>query len=244
KINTPINTGAAPLRNISVLEELLERLKNRDSHLPGIGTFSGPSGFGKSTAVGYVNAQHHGIYIEVRSVWTKKAFLAAILKQQGIAAAATIAAMADQVSEDLAVSQRPLLLDEADNLVARGLIEVVRDIYEQSRTAVVLIGEEQLPQKLRPFERFHGRVLDWAQALPADADDVRSLVDHYAPQLTLDDALVNRLVKEAAGSVRRIVTNLDRIAYEAKAEGWTTVTSKDWGNRPLQSANPPAVRRF
>ncbi|MDX2094337.1 MAG: ATP-binding protein [Alphaproteobacteria bacterium] len=237
--------GAAPLRNIGLLEELLLRAINRESHLPGIVTFSGPSGFGKSTAVGFVTAQYQAIYVEVRSVWTKKAFLENILARgMGIKPAPTIAAMADQVSEELATSQRPLMLDEADNLIERNLIELVRDLYEQSKAPVVLIGEELLPQKLKRWERFHGRVMDWAQALPANGNDVRTLVRHYAPDIELRDDFVNRLVQEANGSVRRIVTNIDKIAYVARGEGWKTVGLAEWGNRPLHSSTPPQARKF
>jgi DNA transposition AAA+ family ATPase len=241
--NTP-RAGAAPLRNIAVLDSLLRRAINREAHLPGIVTFSGPSGFGKSTAVGYVAAQHNAIYVEVRSIWTKKSFLEALAKALGIYRAATVAAMADQISEELSKSQQPLMLDEGDNLIERNLVELVRDIYEQSKAPVVLIGEEALPQKLRKWERFHGRVMDWAQALPADASDVETLVQHYTPDIQLKPDMVAELVRQANGSVRRIVTNLDRIAYEARAEGWQEVGLKEWGKRSLYSAVPPQARRF
>lgn len=240
----PLRAGAAPLRNISVLDALLMRAINREAHLPGIVTFSGPSGFGKSTAVGFVAAQHQAVYVEVRSVWTKKAFLEAVLKQMGIKAGPTIAAMADQVSEELALSQRPLMLDEGDNLIERNLVELVRDLYEQSKAPVVLIGEELLPQKLKRWERFHGRVMDWAQALPADAHDANILARHYLPGITIKDDLIERLVREANGSVRRIVTNLDRIAYEARAEEWAEVGLKEWGKRALHTSVPPQARKF
>lgn len=237
--------GAAHLRNIDVLEELLLRSVNRESHLPGIVTFSGPSGFGKSTAVGYVAAKYNAAYVEVRSVWTKKAFLDSILRYtMGIKPAATVSGMADQVSEELAQSQRPLMLDEGDNLIERNLVELVRDIYEQSKAPIVLIGEELLPQKLKRWERFHGRVMDWAQALPADESDARILVKHYTPEITLKDDFIERLVREANGSVRRIVTNLDKIAYVARGEGWQEIGLKEWGKRPLHSATPPQARKF
>lgn len=210
--------GTAPLQNIDILEELLARTTDRAPHLPGIVTFSGPSGFGKSTAVAYIAGQHQGVYVEVRSVWTKKTFLEHLAKALGLKTGSTIAVMADQVSQELAASGRPLLIDEADNLINRGLIELVRDIYEQSKASIVLIGEEMLPQKLKQWERFHGRIMAWAQALPADASDVQVLAAHYTPDLNLAPDMIERLVDDAKGSVRRIVTNLDHIAYIAKAE--------------------------
>lgn len=245
KINDKSRGSSAPLRNLSLLEELLLRSVDRAPHLPGIVCFSGPSGFGKSTAVGYVAANFEGIYVEIRSVWTKKAFLETILqKQMGIKPARTIAEMTDQVSEELALSARPLLIDEADNLVNQNLVELVRDIYEQSKASIVLIGEELLPQKLAKWERFHGRILEWEQALPADESDAANLVKHYTPDITLRDDLLAKLVAEAKGSVRRIVTNLDSIAYFARNEGLQEIGIKEWGSRKLHTSTPPQARRF
>lgn len=240
----PADSRVSPLRNIAILDGMVLLARDRAEHLPGIVTFSGPSGFGKSTAAGYVAAKYQAYYVEVRSSWTKKAFLEALLKQMGIAPDKTVYRMTDQISEELACSQRPVILDEFDNAVERNLVELVRDIYEQSKSPMVLIGEERLPQKLQKWERFHGRIMDWAQAEPANIDDAIALNRHYAGDIELADDLLTVLVSEARGSVRRIVTNLERIATFARMEGLSRISAKDWGSRPLHTAQTPAPRRF
>lgn len=238
------NNNAA-LKNMMILDEITIMAINRPRHLPGMVTFSGPSGFGKSTAAGYVAARHQAYYVEIRSVWAKKSLLEAILKTMGIPARPTVAQMTDQVSEELAISQNPLILDEFDYAVAKeGLIDLTRDIYEQSQAPIILIGEEKLPQKLQKWERFHGRIMEWAQALPADIEDARTLNRHYAKDVTVADDLLQILVTEAKGSVRRIVTNLDRIALAARMEGIKTIGVAEWGDKPLHTAQPPRVRGF
>lgn len=238
------NHGTAPLRNLTILDTMVFNAKNRAEHLPGIVSLSGPSGFGKSTAAAYVAAKHQAYYIECRSTWTRKAFLEAVLRQMGIQPAATVYQMMDQASEEMALSQRPLILDEFDNAVDRNLVELVRDLYEQSKCPIILIGEERLPQKLQKWERFHGRIMDWAQAEPADVSDAAALNRHYAGDITVEEDLLKILVAEARGSVRRIVTNLDRIAQFARDDGLKSVNAKQWGQRPLHSAQPPKTRGF
>lgn len=237
-------SGTAPLRNIAHMESLIGKIMNRPAHLPGIGCFSGPSGFGKSTAGAWIAAKYNCVYVEVRSTWTRKAFLEAILKQLGIRPEKTVYQMMDQVAEELALSHRVLMLDEFDHAVDRNLVELVRDIYEQSKTPTLLIGEERLPQKLQKWERFHGRIMDFIQAQPADINDARALNSHYVPEVTVADDLLQVLVTEARGSIRRIVTNIERISQFAKGEGLETVGVKEWGKRELHTANTPAVRRF
>lgn len=236
--------GAAPLRNLNVLDELVDKSRNRALHLPGIVGFSGPSGFGKSTAAAYIAAMHQSYYIEVRSTWTKKAFLEALLQQMGLPPAKIVHQMMDQVTEELAASQRPVIIDEFDNAVERGLIELVRDMYEQSKSPIVIIGEERLPLKLIKSERFHGRIMEWSQALPADLSDARALNKHYTPDVTVKDDLLEKMVKTAGGSVRRIVTNLDRITQYAKGEGLSSIDAVKWGARELHTGAPPKLREY
>lgn len=237
-------TDVCPLRNIILLDTMMKKTTERADHLPGIVTFSGPSGFGKSTAAGFIAAKYQAYYVEVRSTWTKKAFLEAILKQMGIAPLKTVYQMTDQVSEEMACGGCPIILDEFDNAVERNLVELVRDLYEQSKAPIVLIGEERLPQKLQKWERFHGRIMDWGQAQPAHLDDAKALNQHYAPDIIVKDDLLQILVEQARGSIRRIVTNLDRIAHVARAEGFKEIGLQEWEDRPLHTAQTPAPRRF
>ena len=237
-------SGIAPLRNITALASLIGRTQGRASHLPGLGTFSGPSGFGKSFAAAHSAGQFRGYYVAARSGWTRKAMLLAILRQQGIVPARTVSEMVDQVAEQLVLSRRPLIIDEFDHVVARNLVELVRDIYEQSQATIILIGEEFLPQKLQRWERFHGRVLDWVQAAPCSLPDAHALARLYCPRVEVAEDLLGRLVAEANGSCRRVCVNLDQIGAFALDAGLPVVTLADWGARPLHTGKPPATRSF
>lgn len=238
------NRITAPLQNMNILDELVEKARSRARHLPGIVGFSGPSGFGKSTAAAYIAAEHGAYYLECKSSWTKKALLTALLNQMGLPAAKITHEMIDQVSAELATSQRTLIIDEFDHAIERGLIETVRDIYEGSKCPIVIIGEERIPLKLQKWERFHGRIMAWSQAMPADLDDARALNHHYSPNVRLEDELLQYLVELANGSVRRIVTNLDTIARYAMGEQLKTIGLAQWGARELHTGTPPKMRTY
>lgn len=236
--------STAPLRNITLMMALLERAMRRPAHLPGLVVFSGPSGFGKSFAAGYAASSHKAYYVEARSGWTKKAMLLAILRQMGISPAATISEMVDQVSEQLAASRRPLIVDEMDHVVDRRLVELVRDIYEQSQAAILLIGEELLPQKLKRWERMHGRVLDWTQAAPCDLQDAKALSRLYCPKVEVAEDLLARIVAACHGSTRRVAVNLDKVAEVARGAGLKAIDLAAWGARDLHTGEPPKTRSF
>ncbi len=228
QVNVPRPGTIAPLRNVALFSALVDRVMERPSGLPGMATFHGKSGLGKSCCAIYAANKSRAYYVQVRSVWTRKHMLVSILGEMGIRPAATIPQMMDQVGEQLSLSGRPLIIDEADYLLAKGMIEVVRDIYESSLAAIILIGEEGLPQALQKFERVHGRMLDWQAALPATENDARTLAKLYCPQTTVGDDLLTHNLESSGGSVRRICVNLDRVREFAATRGLQAVGMKDY----------------
>lgn len=240
--NDKLVNGVAQLANVAICLSALRRAVERPSHLPGLVCFYGPSGWGKTSAAAVAANVHRAYYVEAKSLWTRKALLVAVLKEMGVTPATTMAEMGDQVSEQLALSGRPLIVDEMDHVVAKGAVEVIRDIYEGSGAAILLIGEEGLPHKLREWERFHGRVLDWVPAQPADIEDARALRDLYCDRVQVEDDLVEHLQAAAGGSVRRIAVNLERVQEEAAKMGLAAIGLEEWGDRPLFTGEPPRRR--
>jgi len=237
-----VNT-VAPLTNVGICMEVVQRALQRPPHLPGIVCFSGPSGFGKSTAAGYVANRLKAYYIECKSTWTRKAVLMAILREMGIPAAKTIYEMTDQISEQLALSGRPLIIDEMDHLVEKKAVEIVRDIHEGAGgAAILLLGEEQLPNKLKCWERFDGRILDWKQAEPVSLTDIAHLCRLYCPDVAIGEDLLVRMHELANGSARRVCVNLDLVREEARREGWDEVDLNRWGSRRLFTGRAPGRR--
>lgn len=236
------NKTIANLQNISLCMQAIKTAQDRPQHLPGIVCFFGHSGFGKSTAAGFLASELNAIYVEAKSTWTQKALLENILLMMGIDPAKTINKMMDQVAQELAISNRPLIVDEMDHLVHKKSVEIIRDIYESSGAPILLIGEERLPHKLMEWERFHGRILEWVQAQPAGTDDARELAALFASEITIADDLLGEVSRISSGSVRRICVNIDLIKRESRKLGKTEIDRSVWGNRPLHTGQPPKMR--
>lgn len=232
----------APLTNVSMCSKALLRAIDRPYHLPGFVCFYGPSGWGKSTAATYVANTQDAYYIQCMDSWTKKAVLLAILQQMGIPPKKTLYEMIEQVCRQLSESGRPLIVDEFDHIVKREAVEMIRDIYEGSRAAILLIGEELLPDKLHKWERFHGRVLDWVPAQPADFDDCRHLARLYVHDVTIAEDLLQAIHSASRGSARRIVVNLGMVQEHAGSMGLATIDRAEWGDRKFYTGEPPERR--
>ncbi len=238
----PIN-NVAPLRNVSALSALIERVAGRDFGLPGMACFYGPSGYGKSIAATWCANRFDARLVQVKSSWTSRKLCEAILLEMGIKPRGSIADMIDAISERLGVLNSPLIIDEADHLAKHGMIEHVRDIYEGCQVPVILIGEELLPQVLQRWERVHGRMYDWVQAQEGTRSDVDLLANLYARGIEIESPLKDAVAKYSRGSVRRICVNLALVREHALTQGTTKVTVASWGGRPFFSGIAPEARR-
>lgn len=238
--------SVATLGNVVALVELVMRLQTRTSGLPGMATFSGFSGFGKTTAALYACNKFGAHAVQVKSQWTKRYFCESLAAELSIdiRRSWTVPRLIDAVSESLARSGNPLIIDEADILVDRGMIEITRDIYEGSGVPVILIGEEKLPKKLEQFERIHGRMLDWVAAQPGTVDDVQLLAPLYCPKVTLSADAVDHVLREARNSIRRICNNLDRVREYAATRGIRDLDGAEVRRIRFAPADAPAPRRM
>lgn len=242
KINTVGNV--APMRNVMLLNALINRVQNRDADLPGLACFFGFSGLGKTKAATWNAQETRAYWVEVKSTWSRKKFVEMILRSMDITPGRTVGDMVEQIGDQLSKSGRPLLIDEADLIAKDGMIGIIRDIYESSQGTVILIGEESLPQTLRRWERVHNRMLDWVPAQPADLREVGLLARLKCPGIEIAPDVQQLVLARSQARARRIVVNLRQIAEYALATGKETITAADAAKITFFSGEAPSPRRI
>lgn len=229
----------AILKNVSAMDTLVETIRERPQGSSGFGVFSGPSGYGKTVASTHAQNNSECLYVEVREYWTRKDFCRAVLTELGRKPKGTISMMMEEIvyvlGNDLG---RGLIIDEADKLVDKNMIELARDIQEMTNAPVILVGEEKLPQKLMAVERVHNRVLDWVLAQPCDIDDARVLARMIAPALEIEDALLARICRETGGRTRRVSNTLFEAANYARNQGAKQLTAVGYRGRIFTGEAP------
>jgi len=204
----------APLRNVTILTELTMKLTERDLGLPGLGCFSGPSGYGKSVAVMYVANKCRAYSVQANSDWTRRHMCKVILREMGMPANGTIPELIETIGRELGASRRPLIIDEADALVTKGLVETVRSIYEETggTGTIILVGEEMLPRSLEHWERVHSRMqIGMRLAEPCSLADTKHLASRRCAGITVAEDLLEAVHASANGSARRVAGMLSDI---------------------------------
>lgn len=233
----------APISNVALFSAMLERLIERGTHLPGFGAFYGWPGLGKSQCCIYAHSNYDAVRIEVGDSWTKGKLLRAILHEvDRVPRKGTVSDLTDRVIEVLgSEAQRPLVIDEADKLIDKGMIELIREIQEFTQIPVVLVGEERLPDKLRRYDRVYDRVLAWQPAQLCDLSDTRKLATWYAPKITIADDLLLAVLRASEGRARRISNNLAAIKEWSATTGATDIDLKTYGGQ-VETGAPPLRR--
>jgi DNA transposition AAA+ family ATPase len=250
------NGMIVPLRNVMSMVTLVQRVIDREPRLPGLAVFFGYSGFGKSTAMAYSANVFGAAHVEVRSTWTKKDLCLAILEELEIPAPKQLSKMVDLIGKQLGHSGQPLFIDEADRLITRNLLDLVRDIHDIAQTNtfrgaganIIMVGEEELPTELSRTERFHGRIFDSVAAKEAAIEDVDHLAPRYAAGIGIEFELKDALLAASRHSIRRVCSNLAAVKECALMEGLTTVSKEAWDayseatGKQFSSGKPPRPR--
>ncbi|WP_440410687.1 AAA family ATPase [Neorhizobium petrolearium] len=240
-VKPPAYSGTvAPLKNVAAAYAVAQQLIDRPAGVDGLGCFYGPSGYGKSKASTYVQNRTGAIYLEVFDYWTRRKFCQALLAELGVDKPR--GSIADMMDHALRLLQddpnRLMIIDEADKLVDKHMIELVRDLYKGARIPVLLVGEERLPEKLKAYERCENRVTAYGMANPSDLDDARALAGIYHRGLIVHDDLLAEIVLRAKGVASRIVTTLAQVAQFARAAGKGEIGLAEYGGQYFTGIAP------
>lgn len=236
-------TGHAPLTNMSLMLQTLMDCRESENSSARMGLFYGYSGYGKTVAAGFASARTGAIYVQAQRIWTQKTLLETIAEELGIAKLERSGPkIFRQVVDQLNLAPVDIIIDEMDYLADKGLVEFIRDIHDATRIAILMIGEEALPSKLKRWERFENRILVATAAQPASAEDALQLRDHYCHRIQIADDLAELFRVRCRGVTRRIVNNLQAAQRAAASEGVSEIDAAWWGNRPIATGEV-AVRR-
>ena len=239
-----LGNSIQPTRNVAMLSKLIKSVEAREFGLPGLAIFHGPPGFGKSFSCAHAAVHLDAIHITCDDTWTKKQLLKTILLELNKEPKGTMADLMEKAKTALAVASRTLIIDEADDAVAKNLVPTIRHLHDGSSVPVIFVGMEFLSEKLKKWDLVASRVYDWAAAQPADLHDLRLLAKRYAAETKIDDALLEKVREVTRGVHRVLATDLAHIQREARTEGEPHMTLSKWGGRKFFSQREPEPRDF
>lgn len=179
----------------------------------------GQAGRGKSVAADRYYIQHGGVYVRVWQNWSQSSFLQRVLfetrgqntdmpRHNGNRCKELIVA-------ELGKALRPLFIDEADRLHMDRL-EDLRDIFEMTGAPVILIGEENLTEKLSGRRRIWSRVVHEVAFTALSPREV-ALYAMQGAALEIGPDMCKIITETACGDFRLVRNMLLLLEKSAKA---------------------------
>ncbi len=232
----------APVKNLRLLSQAGESLASRDIGVPGIGLICGNTGLGKTTAAAWYANHVHAVYVRALALWKPSAMLGAIMRELDAKPLQSCSAMMDFIIDKLALTGRPLFVDEADYLIGnKRLLESLRDLHDLSTMPLILIGMKDFRQRIMHREQLAGRISQWVEFKPADVEDARVLAETVC-EVEVSDDLLAELHQKTGGSMRGLVVGLSRIESYAKKHALKRLGAADWNGRAFVLSGAPQTR--
>ena len=213
----------------------------RSPGMPGMGLVAGETGYGKTTAITWISNRVNAVYVRALAAWTPASMFRSILRELGRDSRGSCADMMENIVEALAMSGRPLFLDEADYVVdSKRMTESLRDIHDMSTSPVILVGMGGIAQRLSHRKQLTGRVMQEVKFAALDLDDAGRIAAELS-EIELAPDLLEHLHRESAGSTRLVCVGLARIEQIARARGLGKISLSEWGKRPLFTGDAPGT---
>lgn len=226
-------------KNVARLSDASEMLLRRAPGMPGMALVHGETGTGKTTAVAWMVNRANGVYVRALAAWTPSAMFTAILRELGRHAHGSGSQMVGDIIEALALSGRPLFVDEADYLVdSKRMSESLRDIHDMTTAPVVLVGMAGIDQRLSSRKQLTGRVLQDVRFEALDREDAQAVARALC-EVKVKADLLDAVHKATGGFVRNLVVALARIEEHAKLRGADSISLADWGKRDFITGEAP-----
>lgn len=208
--------GIAPLQNVVKFDSLVRRLQTSPPNLPRIGVMYGNSGLGKTFAATFAANEHRAFHVQVGFSWTQRYFCKAVMVEltlikQDSTLKLSIPEMVGMIAKEMASTGRLLIVDDAQYMHRKGMLDIITEIYETAQSPLIMLGEEKLPDLISNSERLHNRVLSWVEAKPSNLADCKALARIVCGEVEVATDLLEKICSAVGGCARRIVTNLNNV---------------------------------
>jgi DNA transposition AAA+ family ATPase len=201
---------------------------------PAMGMFSGKAGLGKTTAGAWLFSHADGILVRCLKADTLGTFLERLALDLGLEARSRRADMLNFIVRELAFQNKPVFIDEADYLAEKvPVLETLRDIYDLANVPIILIGYEQLPKKIKRLPQLLSRISQHVEFKPADLEDITIMANDLVENCTIDQALLEQLLKASKGNFRRITVGLGYIEKFCRSNSISNISQSQWADRPF-----------
>lgn len=198
-----------------------------------IGIIVGRSGYGKTYALKEYAKMPRVAYVECDDTMGTKDMVTALEMALGMPrlTSGSVWSRVNRIREFLNANEGYLIIvDEADKLINKytaAKMEILRGIYDQSNTGIVIAGEPKLESDIKTvLERFANRITFEYKLHGLNKEELRDYLDGWDIEDAAAEELAARAFSARTGCFRLLDRTINNVLRVMKAHGEYTVTLK------------------
>ncbi len=199
-------------KNVKQLISMMNRLKEREDGVPGMGLIYGEPGLGKTYAITWWATQNDAILIRSANL------IEEMVEELGEIPYNKFSDIFNQVVAQLIKTPRTIIVDETDYLtIDSRAVETLRDIHDKTNVPIVLVGMGTANKRLQRHKHLYDRLLEIIKFEPFSKQDITSIIDQLSEVPFTDCA--KKLLYTCTNRFRQLVKTISKAEQVAKSNG-------------------------
>lgn len=210
-------------KNVKQLISMMNRLKEREDGVPGMGLVYGEPGLGKTQAIKWWAFKNDAILIRCNQMMSARWLLKEILDYMSEIKPYSISDSFNEVIRNLILTPRVLIVDEVDYLTMdkNKSIEILRDIHDKTNVPVVLVGMTNAHSRLKKFSHLYDRLSEIVKFERFSKADIKTIVKELS-EIELTDCAI-KYIYSNLNRFRQIIKVINKAETIAKANGLSSI---------------------
>lgn len=210
-------------KNVKQLISMMNRLREREDGVPGMGVVYGEPGLGKTQAIKWWAFKNDAILIRCNQMMSARWLLKEILDYMSEIKPYSISDSFDEIIRNLILTPRVLIVDEIDYLTMdkNKSIEILRDIHDKTNVPVVLVGITNAHSRLKKFSHLYDRLSEIVKFERFSKADIKTIVKELS-EIELTDCAI-KYIYSNLNRFRQIVKVINQAETIAKANGLSSI---------------------
>lgn len=205
-------------KNVKQLISMMNRLREREDGVPGMGLVYGEPGLGKTYAITWWAAQNDAILIRSANLMSARWLLEEMVEELGEIPYNKFSDIFNQVVTQLIKTPRTIIVDETDYLtIDSRAVETLRDIHDKTNVPIVLVGMGTANKRLQRHKHLYDRLLEIIKFEPFSKQDITSIIDQLSEVPFTDCA--KKLLYTRTNRFRQLVKTISKAEQVAKSNG-------------------------
>ena len=176
--------------NVKRFISLMDEVQKLPPNIPKLALIYGDHGLGKTHSIIWWATRNNAVYVRANNEMTQCALLKEISSELGHRPYYLMQENFDAIVKHLKREPQIIIIDEVDYLIGnKNVIEVLRDIQDNTGSPIVLVGMGAVDKKIARFKHFEDRLYKKLKFEHFSVDEISEILEELTELKFSEDAI-------------------------------------------------------